>query len=286
VTHLNRMEESISYIEQHLISFLNLPDIAQYVYLSPYHFHRMFQVITGESVKTYIRKRRLSLAADDLLHTQSRILDIAIYYGYSSHEAFTRSFKQVTEKTPDQYRTEGVAQFVYPRLSIRDNQVFQQDMANWIQEPQVVSYSSFYVIGPVVTGLNLADSTDFSLNQQKIFSLWEKIDDAKRSAKKQWGILFPTGGMSYEYMAGSTWSDKQERKKDDWFIRKISKNDYIQVLHQGSFHQIPSIFRYLIGFWLPQSEYDLAFAPELELYHQRGKQVDMEILIPVTKKEK
>lgn len=105
------IHNSIEFIENHLEEEeLNLDRIAKEAGFSKYHFHRLFQKYVGKSVAEYIRSRRLSSAAQLLLYSEERILDIALLYGFDSQEAFTRAFKglyalpspiQVTDKTID-----------------------------------------------------------------------------------------------------------------------------------------------------------------------------------------
>jgi AraC-like DNA-binding protein len=99
-----KIRESLDYIEQNLVGEIRLEDLAGTVYLSKYHYHRLFHRLTGESVKHYINKRRMAGAAADLIQTDSRILDIAVKYQYGSQEAFTRAFKRLYNMPPAEYR--------------------------------------------------------------------------------------------------------------------------------------------------------------------------------------
>ena len=56
------------------------------------------------TVKDYILRRRFTCAARDLLSTDDSILDIALKYGYSNHESFTRGFAQVWMMSPNEFR--------------------------------------------------------------------------------------------------------------------------------------------------------------------------------------
>ncbi|CAH1056665.1 hypothetical protein PAECIP111894_02818 [Paenibacillus pseudetheri] len=59
---------------------------------SKYHFQRIFHVLTGFTVTEYMRNRRLTLAAADLAGSDSKVIDIALKYGYESPEAFATAF--------------------------------------------------------------------------------------------------------------------------------------------------------------------------------------------------
>lgn len=98
------IQSSISFIEQHLDEPLNLDIISQEAGFSKYHYHRLFKSAVGKSVTDYIRSRRLVRAAELLLYTDARILDIAMHCYFESQEAFTRSFKSEFALPPAQYR--------------------------------------------------------------------------------------------------------------------------------------------------------------------------------------
>ncbi len=118
VNYIPYVAKAIDYIEENLSSPLLLCDIADHTGFSKYHFLRFFQSTLGESAYDYLRRRRLAKAAQDLLETNDRILDIALRYQFGSQEAFTRSFKQVYGLTPGQYRKRQQPLFIEkPRLT-------------------------------------------------------------------------------------------------------------------------------------------------------------------------
>lgn len=65
-------------------------------------FQRIFIFISGISMSDYVRKRRLTIAGDELRNSDISVLDIAIKYGFQSHSAFTRAFKAQHGITPSQ----------------------------------------------------------------------------------------------------------------------------------------------------------------------------------------
>lgn len=89
---IKQFNNAIAYIENNLYGEIDTDRIAE-IALCPYDkFKRFFSYITDMSVSEYIRKRRLTLAAYDLLKGQERIIDLAVKYGYSSADSFTRAF--------------------------------------------------------------------------------------------------------------------------------------------------------------------------------------------------
>lgn len=98
------VKRAILFVEENLHERLNLGDIAAEVNVSKYHFHRIFQGQIGMSITEYIRLRRLANASSALLHSNERILDLALYYQFESQESFTRAFKKVYQLPPGKYR--------------------------------------------------------------------------------------------------------------------------------------------------------------------------------------
>ncbi|AZV58067.1 helix-turn-helix transcriptional regulator [Clostridium sp. AWRP] len=98
------IRKSIDYIENNLNNKIELEDIAHKVFLSKYHFHRIFHSVVGEPVAEYIRRRRLKEAANELLNTDNKIVDIALKYQFSSQESFTKAFKKLYGMPPREFR--------------------------------------------------------------------------------------------------------------------------------------------------------------------------------------
>lgn len=98
------IQKAIDWIESHLHGPISADQVADIAGFSKYHFHRIFQKAIGMSVSEYIRMRRLANAASILLHTDARIIDIALDFQFESQEAFTRAFKKVYHLPPGQYR--------------------------------------------------------------------------------------------------------------------------------------------------------------------------------------
>jgi AraC family transcriptional regulator len=100
-------------IDRNLTAELSLGSVAQNCGVSRYHLAHAFGASTGMSVMEYVRSRRLSEAAVNLAKGASNILDLAMEYGYASHEAFSRAFRARFDMTPEEVRkkasTDGLA---------------------------------------------------------------------------------------------------------------------------------------------------------------------------------
>lgn len=109
---------AIDYIEQNITEPLAYERIAQEMNISGFYFQRIFSILCGYTVGEYIRSRRLTLAGNDLLTTDEKIIDIALKYGYDTPEGFTRAFTRFHGVTPSAVRTKPVNLKSFARLSI------------------------------------------------------------------------------------------------------------------------------------------------------------------------
>src|SRR3954452_8158961 len=101
---MNPAQKALWYIESHLAAPLTLDDVAGVAGVSRFHLVRAFATATGFSVMRYVRARRLSKAAQALAAGAPDILSLALDADYSSHEAFTRAFRDHFGVTPEMVR--------------------------------------------------------------------------------------------------------------------------------------------------------------------------------------
>ena len=91
---IERLNSVMDYIEGHLADTISTEEAARIACCSSYHFQRMFAYMADMPLSEYIRRRRMSLAAKDLLSGE-KVLDVALKYGYASPTAFNRAFQSV-----------------------------------------------------------------------------------------------------------------------------------------------------------------------------------------------
>ena len=96
--------QSLAIIEENIREKLTVEKLAESLHFSKYHYQRLFREAVGDSVMRYVTGRKLTLAAADLIETDDTVLEIALKYGYDSHEGFTRSFRAYIGVTPTEYR--------------------------------------------------------------------------------------------------------------------------------------------------------------------------------------
>lgn len=98
------VQQVLDWIEDNIMNDCTLLDMSRQIGYSPYYCSSRFHAITGKTIRSYVAGRKLSHAAIEIRDTHARILDIAVKYGFSSQEAFTRAFKTVFGCTPAAYR--------------------------------------------------------------------------------------------------------------------------------------------------------------------------------------
>lgn len=89
---IQSLSKAIDYIESHITDEICIDEISGQAYASSSHFQFVFHVVMGMTIGEYIRNRRLSLAAQDLLQPGSRIIDVAMRYQYDTQESFSKAF--------------------------------------------------------------------------------------------------------------------------------------------------------------------------------------------------
>ena len=102
--HEARVNRCMDYVREHLDADLSLPRLAEVAGCSPYHFHRVFKALTGETLTTFVQRARLERAAYLMIAAPDRKLDaIALDAGFESHSNFSRVFKRHYGRPPSDW---------------------------------------------------------------------------------------------------------------------------------------------------------------------------------------
>jgi len=113
-----RLARVLDPIYDHLDEPLDMGRLAEIACLSPYHWHRIYQAMYGETVATTVRRLRLHRAAGYLANSSMPIAEIAERSGYSSLRSFSRTFRAVCGVPPARYRRQGTHSRFRPALSM------------------------------------------------------------------------------------------------------------------------------------------------------------------------
>lgn len=160
------IQKAINYIETNLLDeHLTIEQIAKSANSSVFHFQRTFSILTDMTISDYIRRRRLTLAAQELMNTDSKIIDIAFKYGYETPEAFSKAFRKQHHVTPSEARKKIGTLQSYNRLVIQINLKGVIPM-NY----KIVEKDAFQVIG-VKRTYNCQNGE----NLQKIPQFWNDV---------------------------------------------------------------------------------------------------------------
>lgn len=146
MSYIESMEKALVYIESHLQDDIDLSSIAKEAGYSLYHFHRIFKGVVGDSIKDYIRKRRITEAAKELVGTNRSIVEIGISYGYESREAFSRAFEKVYGRNPSEVRRDNLLYFIREPMNF-DYMMFQLKLRKEGLTPLFRKLPERYVVG-------------------------------------------------------------------------------------------------------------------------------------------
>ena len=139
------MMQALDYLEAHMEDEIDMNEAARIACWSPFHFQRMFHMLTGVTIAEYVRKRRLTLAAQELAASRIKVIDAAFKYGYDTPEAFCKAFRKAHGLTPSAARRSDVRLKVFPRLSFQIALKGDQEM-----DYRIVEKPAFQVIGKAV----------------------------------------------------------------------------------------------------------------------------------------
>ncbi|MFC2056703.1 GyrI-like domain-containing protein [Chloroflexota bacterium] len=100
-----RINRVIDFIEANISNGLSLKDLAAVAHFSPFHFHRIFNAMVGETLNSFIRRLRIEKAAAMLIQNPKKsITEIAFECGFSSSSVFARTFQETFQKSAREWR--------------------------------------------------------------------------------------------------------------------------------------------------------------------------------------
>ncbi|MFK7957088.1 MAG: helix-turn-helix domain-containing protein [Lysobacterales bacterium] len=136
------MNLAIEFMEANLDGVLTIEDVANVACCSRYHFHRVFYASFAMTCAEYIRRRRLTLAAVELVNSKKNVVDVALKYGYESPNAFTRAFRNVHGINPSKARSASAILSSYHRVIFPAEAHGEQKM-----DYKIVEIPKFEIVG-------------------------------------------------------------------------------------------------------------------------------------------
>ncbi len=258
--YMDRILRVQIHIQNHLNDPMDLDELSGVACFSPYHFHRIFGAMVGESVKEYIRRLRLERAALDLKHTKLPVVSIALDAGYEAHESFTRAFKKRFGMTPMAFRK------VHPKNGNLTGKPFiaKKNLQEETMKVEVMEFESLNVafvrhVGPY----------------NECQKAWGKLC-SDPAVMQCMGPDTQVIGISYDdpdvtepdkirYDACVSVPESCTPGKDVR-IQEIKAGKYAVLTHKGPYDGLADCYRWLYGEWLPKSGYEPLSAPPLEKY--------------------
>ncbi|MCQ1530810.1 AraC family transcriptional regulator [Lutispora saccharofermentans] len=286
---VKQLNEAINYIEENLAGEISYDTISKIAQCSVYNFQRMFSYIADKPLSEYIRSRRLTLAAFDLLNSTEKIIDIALKYGYESQDAFSRAFKNFHGVLPSIVRNETVQLKSCPKLSFQIT-IKGENHMNY----QIEQWPAFKVMG---ISHKLKTAAAFEVIPQIWESAWK--EGIMKRLIENFPDYRPAGFLGIA--AGGQWGDSEEM---NYIIAVTSHVDIPECEHIPALagmqefsypaatwaifeangelpNAIQKVYKQFYTEWLPNSGYELADLPVIECYMQENRQ---EVWIAVIKK--
>lgn len=259
-----RFFNSIEFVEQHLFDDVSVHDIAAASHYSTYHFSRVFKALVGDTPKEYLRKRRLTVAARQLLSGPISILDLALNCQFESQEAFTRAFKSLFNISPAQYRKVNDPF----RLLYKDQ--FSPHMLNYLQTR--ISMEPEIIVQPATKLVGIAQQ--YSHADLDLVKLWSAFRPYRHKIPNQIGNAGFGIYESYEEQGGevrfvylcSAAVASFEAIPDGMTARELPEQLYARFVHLGPLADLEQSLKYIWGSWLPKSGYEYVEKPDFELY--------------------
>ena len=265
---IESIQKAINYIEEHLQETITMEQIANEVNASVFHFQRTFSILTDMSIADYIRRRRLTLAAQELINTDIKVIDLAFQYGYDSPEAFTKAFRKQHNVTPSEARKQQGPLQSYNRLVIQVSLKGAEPM-----KYNIVEKEKFQVVGMKRTyncqnGENLQGIPLFwdEVNRQGIDEQLFALNDGQ--IKGVLGVCVPDENYKennlMDYWIGT---DHIGNVPENLLAMEVPASKWVVFeVHGPMPDAMQNAWKQIFSEWFPTSGYEHAGIPELEVY--------------------
>ena len=254
-SYQERIGRAVRHLESHLEEPIPLEELAAVAHFSPYHFHRIFHGMVGESVKEHIRRLRLERAAQRLLRSDENVIGIALDAGYETHESFTRAFEAMFGVSPTAFRKNGG--LVNPAVQEAKKSLPPIEVSIRKMEPFRVAYVRH--VGPYNT---------VGQAWRKLM-MWAGMNGLMGPNIRLLGISHDdpeiTPPECLRYDAAIVVPDRVQAGGEVG-IQVIPGGDYAVTVHRGPYDSLGLTYASLCGVWLPASGRELRDAPPIEFY--------------------
>lgn len=292
--YIEIIQATINDIEENLTSDITVSGIAKNSGISVWQFQRIFRSMVGDSLGNYIRHRRLTMAAQRLMNTEQRIIDISFDFGFNSQEAFSRAFKTYFAITPNQMRKK-----THP-LNTKKKPIITPSLLSHLNGgidliPKIITTPEILIVGMETKVQNVyADYQDFN---KTLVPLWNNFLEEAIHINER--LDFAIGLIKYDeflldeeeqsYIAAVAVSGFSNIPKN-MITLKIPAQTYAVFTNTGLGDKSSLTMNYIYGTWLPQSQYRRSKTDDFERFDNRyslGVQSSVsEYYLPITKAKK
>lgn len=266
------LQDAIQYIEENLTEELQIADIAARAYVSAFHFQKIFSVLCGFTVGEYIRMRRLTCAAQELSAENSRVIDIAVKYGYDSPDSFARAFTKFHGISPSAAKEKGanIKSFAPLRIKLTLE-------GGTIMEYRIVEKAAFTIMGR-----SRRFNADTSYTEIPLFWQEHYQSGGGEIIKGMFGACVDGNGKEFEYLIADMyfpWNDIP----DGCVTRTLEASTWAVFPYHGECPKaLQDVNTKIWSEWLPNcKEYELVGNYNLEVYLDKEYG---EIWVPIKKK--
>lgn len=278
------IEDAIDYIEGNITEELTVGRIAGEVNTSAFYFQKGFSMLCGYTVGEYVRMRRLSIAGEEFLSSDVKVIDIAMKYGYDSPDSFTRAFTRFHGSTPTDVRRGGAMLKSFAPLHIK----LILDGGSTM-EYRIEKKPAFKVMG-------VAGNFSYENANVKVPQFWNEVfmQSEERPVMGMYGVCFDEemAGNEFRYMIADDYDAGQaEAKKLD--VHEIKEHTWAVFPCRGPMPlPLQEVNRRIFSEWLPASSYEIAEGYNIEYYSNpeefkmgtQDQEYYAEVWIPVKEK--
>ena len=266
------IEQSLTFIEEHLAEEISTEELANTVGLSPFYFQRLFKRLVNKPVQEYVKLRRLATVIENLKNTEQKILDVALDYGFSSHANFTRAFKETYGITPEKYRRDLPMLNTFDKPEVSMNYVLVDDgvplvvgnivleiQRKTLEKPEI--YLGLETEVRISEQIPVGESTGVDVPGQ----LWNRYHMKKASIAANLNTTVEMGMSHTEdaaqgvftYFAGGLAQNVPSQLQDGFVKAELPAGEYIVCkIEAEKFEDLVTVAlnqasKYLFGTWMP-----------------------------------
>jgi AraC family transcriptional regulator len=270
--YAERVQRVVDYLAEHLDDALDLEALARVAHFSPYHFHRIYRALLGETVHDTVRRLRLHRAAIDLLDRELSIERAARRAGYASQAAFTRAFRAEYGEPPARYRG---ARHAVELDQGADSTMYEVEILTMpeLRVAAIRSRGDYQLTGKALERLmTVAATTGMLTADTRTIGIY--YDD-------------PTAVPRAELRSAACIT-----VPDDWepsgelTEAHIEGGRYARIVHTGPYAELKSAYDWLYQTWLPSSGEEPRDLPCLEEYlndprQAAAKDLETAVMMPL-----